>query len=130
VAVIAIYEEDELMRALLKEWLSGAGYRVGEATPGAVSLGGGKDLVIASVCTPKGAGEQLLQEVQAAHPHTPLIAISGQFRSGLSAAGTIAHMLDVQRILAKPLTCGDLLQAVRAIIGAPSRGSERTECPH
>jgi DNA-binding NtrC family response regulator len=119
VAVIAIYEEDELMRALLKEWLSG----VGEATPGAVSLGGGKDLVIASVCTPKGAGEQLLQEVQAAHPHTPLIAISGQFRSGLSNADTTAHMLGVQRILAKPLTRGDLLQAVRAIIGHRAEGA-------
>jgi DNA-binding response OmpR family regulator len=30
---IAIYEENDLMRALLKEWLSEAGYRVREGAP-------------------------------------------------------------------------------------------------
>ena len=89
---IAIYEEDEQMRALLREWLSEAGYRVREAAPGGVQCGGTEDLVIASVYMPKHAGAQLLREVQAAHPGTPLIAISGQFRSGLSAAGTTAQM--------------------------------------
>jgi len=117
---IAIYEENDLMRALLKEWLSDAGYRVREVAPHGVRRGGTEDLVIASVYMPKHAGAQLVREVQAAHPGTPLIAISGQFCSGLSAAGTTAQMLGVQRVLAKPLTRGDLLEAVRAIIGAPS----------
>jgi len=75
------------MRALLKEWLSEAGYRVREVAPGGVQRGGTEDLVIASVYMPKHAGAQLVREVQAAHPGTPLIAISGQFCSGLSAAG-------------------------------------------
>jgi CheY-like chemotaxis protein len=127
---IAIYEENDLMRALLKEWLSEAGYRVRAVAPRGVQRGGTEDLVIASVYMPKCAGAQLLREVQAAHPGTPLIAISGQFRSGLSAVGTTAQMLGVQRVLAKPLTRDDLLEAVRAIIGAPSRARERTECPH
>jgi CheY-like chemotaxis protein len=117
---IAIYEENDLMRALLKEWLSEAGYRVREVAPRGVQRAGTEDLVIASVYMPKHAGAQLVREVQAAHPGTPLIAISGQFRSGLSAAGATAQMLGVQRVLAKPLTRGDLLEAVRAIIGAPS----------
>lgn len=108
------------MRALLKEWLSQAGYRVREAVPGGVQRGGTEDLVIASVYMPKHAGAQLLREVQAAHPGTPLIAISGQFRSGLSAAGMTAQMLGVQQVLAKPLKRGDLLEAVRAVMGAPS----------
>ena len=107
------------MRALLKEWLSEAGYRVREAARG-VQRGGTEHLVIASVYMPKQAGAQLLREVQAAHPGTPLIAISGQFRSGLSAVGATAQMLGVQQVLAKPLTRGDLLEAVHAIIGAPS----------
>ncbi len=108
------------MRALLKEWLSQAGYRVRDAVPRGVQRGGTEDLVIASVYMPKQAGAQLLREVQAAHPGTPLIAISGQFRSGLSAAGTTAQMLGVQQVLAKPLTRGDLHEAVRAVMGAPS----------
>jgi CheY-like chemotaxis protein len=117
---IAIYEENDLMRALLREWLSEAGYRVRAGAPCGVQRGGTEDLVIASVYMPKHAGAQLVREVQAAHPGIPLIAISGQFRSGLSAVGTTAQMLGVQRVLAKPLTRGDLLEAVRAIIGAPS----------
>jgi DNA-binding response OmpR family regulator len=115
-----IYEEDDLMRALLTEWLSQAGYRVREAVRPGVQRGGTEDLVIASVYIPKQPGGQLLREVQAAHPGTPLIAVSGHFRSGLSAGGTIAQMLGVQRVLAKPLNRSDLLEAVRAIIGAPS----------
>ena len=127
---IAIYEENDLMRALLKEWLSEAGYRVREVAPRGVQRGGTEDLVIASVYMPKHAGAQLLREVQAAHPGTPLIAISGQFCAGLSAVGTTAQMLGVQRVLAKPLSRGDLLAAVRAIIGVPSSPRERTACPH
>jgi DNA-binding NarL/FixJ family response regulator len=69
---------------------------------------------------PKQEGAQLLRAVQAAHPGTPLIAISGQFRSGLSAAGPTAQILGVRQLLAKPLTRDDLLDAVRAIIGPPS----------
>jgi CheY-like chemotaxis protein len=116
---IAIYEDDDLMRALLREWLSEAGYGVREVGPHAAQRAGTDDLVIASISMPKQAGAQL-REVQAAHPGAPLIAISGQFRSGLSTAGTTAQMLGVQRVLAKPLTRGDLLEAVRAIIGAPT----------
>lgn len=108
------------MRALLKEWLCEAGYRVREVVPGDVKRGGTEDLVIMSVYMPKHAGVQLLREVRAAHPGTPLIAISAQFSPGLSAAGTTVQMLGVQRALAKPLSRGDLLDAVRAIIGAPS----------
>ena len=107
------------MRALLKEWLSAAGYRVRDGAPPAAQPEGTEDLVIASVYMPKRAGAQLLREVQAAHPGTPVIAISGQFRSGLPAVGATAQMLGVQRVLAKPLSRGDLLEAVRAMIGPP-----------
>jgi DNA-binding response OmpR family regulator len=119
-SAIVIYEENDLMRGLLKEWLSEAGYRVREGAARAAQREGTEDLVIASVYMPKQAGARLVREVQAAHPGAPLIAISGQFRSGLSAAGATAQMLGVQQVLAKPLTRGDLLEAVRAIIGAPS----------
>jgi DNA-binding response OmpR family regulator len=77
--------------------------------------------VIVSVYMPKHSGPQLVREIQAAHPGTPLIAISGQFRAGLSTVGATAQTLGVQQVIAKPFTCTDLLAAVRAIIGAPSR---------
>ena len=116
---ILIYEENDLMRALLQEWLSDAGYRVRAASPGRMGDLGGASLVIVSVYMPKHSGPQLVREIQAAHPGTPLIAISGQFRAGLSTVGATAQTLGVQQVIAKPFTCADLLVAVRAIIGPP-----------
>jgi len=118
-SAIVIYEEDELMRALLKEWLGEAGYRVQAAAPSEAERTGPADLVIASIWMPKNAGARLVRRIQAAHPGTPLIALSGQFRAGLSAVGATADALGVQRVIAKPLAREDLLEAVNAMIRPP-----------
>jgi DNA-binding response OmpR family regulator len=116
---IVIYEDNDLMRALLEEWLSEAGYRVHAAASHDVQGGLPADLVIVNVYMPKHAGVQLVREIQVKHPETPLIAISGQFLAGLTDNGAIAQALGVQQVIAKPLTRIDLLGAVRAIIGTP-----------
>ncbi|HEY1314625.1 MAG TPA: response regulator [Steroidobacteraceae bacterium] len=116
---IVIYEEDYLTRTLLREWLSEAGYRVRGGTPFEPTCDSRADLVIASVYMPKNAGVQAIRDIQAAHPGTPLIAISGQFRSGLCAGGATAQSLGVQQVIAKPLIHRDLLEAVRGIMGVP-----------
>jgi DNA-binding response OmpR family regulator len=116
---IVIYEEDYLTRTLLREWLSKAGYRVRGVTPRDPTRDYAADLVIASVYMPKNTGVQSIRDIQAAHPGAPLIAISGQFRSGLSAGGATAQSLGVQQVIAKPLSHRDLLEAVRGIIGVP-----------
>lgn len=116
---VVIYEENDLMHALLEEWLRQAGYRVHKGPAHGQQPAGTADLVIASVYMPKQAGGQLAWQVRAAHPGVPVIAISGQFSAGVPGAGTTAQLLGVERVLAKPLNRGDLLEAVRAIIGAP-----------
>ena len=116
---ILIYEEDHLTRALLQQWLGEAGYRVRIGTSCNTDLGCPADLVIVNVYMPKHTGVQCIRNIRSAFPNTPLIAISGQFRSGLSAAGATAQSLGVQQVIAKPLLRADLLEAVRAIIGAP-----------
>jgi DNA-binding response OmpR family regulator len=78
------------MRALLQEWLCSAGYFVQVAAPLRTEPGGKLDLAIVSIYIPKHAGAHLLQEVRAAHPRTSLIALSGQFRGGLSSVGATA----------------------------------------
>lgn len=108
------------MRALLKEWLSEAGYRVRATTARGGQRGRTADLVIVSVYMPKQAAVELVHEIQTAHPGKPLIAISAQFRSGLSAVGATAQALGVRQLIAKPLSRNDLLEAVRAMIGAPT----------
>jgi two-component system, OmpR family, response regulator len=120
---IVIYEENDLMRSLLEEWLSEAGYIVNAAAShepsGGPAVGRPADLIIVSVYMPKRAGAQLVRKIQTIHPGTPVIAISGQFFAGLTANGAIAQSLGVQQAIAKPLNRLDLLTAVRALIGAP-----------
>jgi DNA-binding response OmpR family regulator len=114
-STIVIYEADDLMRGLLQEWLTGAGYRVGAATlcgPRPLAA----DLVIVNIGMPKQAGSRVAEEIRAAHPGTPIIAISAQFRADLSTAGTTAQSLGVAQVIAKPLSRDTLLAAVRAII--------------
>jgi DNA-binding response OmpR family regulator len=116
---IVIYEEDYLTRTLLRQWLSDAGYRVHLGRLRDANRDWSADLVIVSVYMPKHAGAQWVRDIRTAHADTPLIAISGQFRSGLSAGGATAQSLGVQQVIAKPLTQRDLLEAVRGIIGMP-----------
>ena len=116
---IVIYEEDYLTRTLLRDWLTKAGYRVHLGTLREASRNWKADLVIVSIFMPKQAGALLVRDIEKAHPGTPLIAISGQFRPGLSACGTTAQSLGVQLVIAKPLFHRDLLEAVRGIIGKP-----------
>jgi DNA-binding response OmpR family regulator len=115
---IMIYDEDRLTRALLHEWLGEAGYRVRTGVMCAAPPMSSVDLVIVSLYMPKLAGAHCVGMIRAAHPGTPVIAISGQFRSGLSTAGAIAQSLGAQKVIAKPLVRDELLKAVRAIIGA------------
>lgn len=116
---IVIYEDDYFTRALLEQWLAEAGYCVRLGMQCGAGHAGPADLVIVNVSMPKQGGAQCIRNVQTAHPGTPLIAISGQFRSGLSAAGAAARSLGVQQVIAKPLVRTHLLQAVHGMIGGP-----------
>ena len=119
-STIMIYEADDLMRALLQEWLTGAGYRVSAAAPCDPPPHVAADLVIVSIGMPKQAGSRVADKIRAANPGTPLIAISAQFRADLSTAGATAQTLGVAQVIAKPLTRDALLAAVSAIIGPAS----------
>ncbi|MEN3353855.1 MAG: hypothetical protein V7640_2013 [Betaproteobacteria bacterium] len=116
---IVIIEDDELIDALLKEYLSEAGYRVCPCTLSEPAADAAPDLIILDVFMPRSMGVERLRAVRAAHPGTPLIAISGQFCSGLARCGTTAHALGVERVVAKPFNRDELLDAVRAVIGPP-----------
>jgi len=118
--LIALYEDDDLMRALLVEWLVAAGYSVSARSPCDASIKDAVDLVIVRIYMPKQVGQQLVGAVQAGHPETPVIAISGQFRCGLAVDGAAAQALGVQQVIAKPLSRCDLLAAVCDTIGPPT----------
>jgi DNA-binding response OmpR family regulator len=113
---IVIYEADYLMHGLLREWLTGAGYRVSNGIPWGSPPHVEADLVIANIEMPKHMGSCMAEKIRAAHPGVPIIAISAQFRADLSTTGTTARTLGVAQVMAKPLSRDALLAAVRAII--------------
>ncbi len=117
-STIVICEADDLMRGLLKEWLTAAGYVVSAITPCGPQPHVEADLLIVNMEMPKHTGSRVADKIRAAHPGKPIIAISAQFRADLSTAGTIAQTLGVAQVIAKPLTRDALLAAVSAIIGS------------
>ena len=122
---IVVFEADDLMRELLQEWLTGAGYRVSAVTPCDPPPHVATDLVIVNIGMPKHAGTRNADRFRAAYPGTPIIAISAQFRADLSTAGTTARALGVAQVIAKPLTRDALLAAVSAIIDPANNAGRR-----
>jgi DNA-binding response OmpR family regulator len=112
---IVIYEEDQLTRSLMQEWLREAGFEPRAGSTCNAGRDAPADLVVVSVYNPKQRGAECIDAIRAAHPGKPMIAISGQFRHGVSAEGAAALALGVQQVLAKPLVRDDLLRAVRAV---------------
>jgi DNA-binding response OmpR family regulator len=117
---VVIIEEDLLMRALLEEWLSAAGYAVREGALLGVPADESADLVIVDLYMPRQAGADVVLAAQQAYPGAPVIAMSAQFRPGLAGSWWAARALGARQLIAKPFTREDLLEAVRAVIG-PAR---------
>jgi len=123
---ILIIEDDDLMRGLLVEWLSAAGYPVrvgalsGEGTEGTDRSDPAEapaDLMIVNVNRPRQQGAERLRRVREAHPGTPVIAISSQFCGSIAGCAASAQAIGADRMLAKPCGRTELLDAVAAVVG-------------
>jgi len=117
---ILIIEHDDLIRGLLDEWLGEAGYRIRHASACESDSGGAADLVIVDIFMPKLGCEDVLTKLKRAQPAASVIAISAQFRPGCST--TVARQLNVSKVLSKPFSRADLLDAVHAAIGPAQQG--------
>jgi DNA-binding response OmpR family regulator len=117
---IAIIEHDALMRALLAEWLAAEGYDVIDGSRGdGAAANADVDLVIVDVYMPRALGVERLREARIAYPGVPIVAISAQFRAGVSCEGYAARVLGVERVVAKPFDRQALVDAVRSVTRPP-----------
>ena len=108
----------------VREWLTAAGYAVCSRGLHEPPAGDRTDLVIVNLHMPRQSGVEVVRAVQQAHPGAPVIAISAQFRPGLDRSSRAAQALGVRQLIAKPFTREDLLEAVRAVIGASGAADE------
>jgi DNA-binding NtrC family response regulator len=121
---ILVFEEDDLIRGLLEEWLVEAGFSVRQAgptrSPDPSSERDHVALIIVDICQPRYGAAEAICKQKLAYPDAPVIAISGRFRSGLAGSTECARELGVRQVLPKPFTREDLLDAVRSAIAAPA----------
>jgi DNA-binding response OmpR family regulator len=117
--IVVLIEEDELLRALITEWLVAAGYIVHGGTLGAPPAGDNADLVIVDVYMPRSGGAEVVRHVQHRHPHATVIATSAQFDAGVRRSWRAARELGAWRLIAKPFSRDELLGTVRAAVGPP-----------
>ena len=116
---VIVYEPDELMCHLLRDWLTDAGYRVYDATADNPTVA--VSLVIASISTTELEQKTLLPRLQHEYPDAAVIVLCSQARSGLCSDGALARALGVGRVMAKPLRSGELLAAIAALLGSSVR---------
>lgn len=100
------------MRQLLVRWLEEAGMRAEPTRLDGLS-GQDVDLVIADVPGPRAVAA-LVRSVRAVHAG-PLVLLSARFGRGPALASLLVQH-GLAAALAKPLTCDELLRAVRAAL--------------
>jgi CheY-like chemotaxis protein len=113
--VLLVEDEDEV-RTVLHQILTGKGYRVFQASSGAEGLAiarlsrGPIHLLLTDVTMPQMKGTELATRLRAERPQTRVIFMSGYNEETLPT--------DELTCLQKPFSARDLTQAVRAILDA------------
>ena len=121
---ILVVDDDELIRELVAEWLTGVGYRTRTASNAETALQLLREretaLIVTDLHMPKLGGAEMVMRLRDEHPDVPLIAMSGHFRSGRHITPEVTLGLGARRALAKPFTRQDLLRAVGEVLGPPT----------
>jgi PAS domain S-box-containing protein len=120
---ILLVEDQSAVRRMLREALSGAGYRVWEAGNGAEALKqyadslSRIDLVVSDIVMPVMNGLRMVEELQRRRPDLKVIFMSGHAEEMISRQSGADPILDV---LQKPFTPDVLVRRVREILDQAS----------
>ena len=117
---ILVIDDEEPVRAVLRQMLEKEGYRVEEAPNGTVGMSLLQDhfidLVITDLFMPEKEGIETMREVRKSFPQVKIIAMSGGGRIGKLDFLPMAESFGAQRTLAKPFERKELLETVRAVL--------------
>lgn len=119
-ARILVIDDEQLARFTMREILETAGHEVEEAKNGAQGISSQKaqpfDVVITDIIMPEKEGVQTIIELRRDFPDLPIIAISGGGRTRNLDFLKIAERYGAKRILAKPFSEDELLDAVNSCL--------------
>ncbi len=117
---ILLVEDDEMVRNLGIDILSGLGYTVLEAENGEDALQvcarfhGKVDLLLTDVVMPKMSGPDLAARINEQYPQTKVLFMSGYTENAIVRHGVLAENVNY---LHKPITPKSLSHAVRKVLG-------------
>ncbi|OGV51444.1 MAG: hypothetical protein A2X49_16975 [Lentisphaerae bacterium GWF2_52_8] len=118
---VLIAEDDDEIRELLIDALSGAGYEAVGAKDGFEALREATqkscDLMVVDIIMPDKEGIETIMEFRKKFPQTLIIAISGGGRIGPRGYLETAKQLGASRTFAKPFSIPDFIAAVKEMIG-------------
>ena len=116
---ILLVDDDNQFRTMLSEALTGEGYEVQEASDGlqAIKLYGSQptDIVITDLVMPVKEGLETITEIKRLFSGVKIIAISGGGRGGRDYL-KMAKAFGAQRVLAKPFSHGEILEAITQVL--------------
>lgn len=115
---IEVIEDDAAMRTLLTEWLRDDGYRVRSRSGMGASVVDGVDLLVIDLLDLPGQGTTTVDRARKLYPKAAVIGISTQLSRTLAPDSSQARALSVDRLVSKPCSRWELLDAVVDTIGA------------
>jgi CheY-like chemotaxis protein len=119
---ILLVDDDESFRPMLQATLERFGHEVTAAKNGNEAIARYRerpaDLVITDLVMPDKEGVETIRELRRETPPARIIAMSGGGRNNPSVYLTLASQLGAARLLAKPFSHAELLDAIEAALSA------------
>jgi DNA-binding response OmpR family regulator len=117
-----LVDDDESFRPMIADALERFGFDVVSAVNGREALARfhqrRPDLVLTDLIMPDKEGLETIRELQHLAPDMPVIAMSGGGRTNPHGYLQMASQLGASQVLAKPFSFQELLDAIKATLGA------------
>ena len=123
-ARILIIDDDDALRATMRDMLEDAGFDVLDAANGARGIAvlekAPVDLVITDILMPEKEGIETIREIRQRYPDVKVIAASGGGQTGNVTFLDLAKKLGAHEVMEKPIHMDPLVDTVRKLLNAPA----------
>ena len=117
---ILIVDDDEMMRAFIRELLLIHDFKITEAANGKLGLKEFKentpDLVITDIIMPEMEGISFIRELRSHNKEIPIIAMTGNVHGRMEEFLEISSQLGADEILRKPIKSQQFLDTIEQLL--------------
>ncbi len=117
---ILVVDDDEMMRAFIRELLKINDFKITEAANGKLGLKEFRentpDLVITDIIMPEMEGISFIRELRSHNKDIPIIAMTGNVHGRMEEFLDISSQLGADEILRKPIKSKEFLEAISKLI--------------